>query len=282
LQFITLEKKYKPNIYIMIIFTVIMRFPNFQNKYPEPSFFSPEDYWNYKVEIGLTPEYGSPEGVIFWYLSSTLRKYILDKYETTKIGGFLGEMYLLHDTGNKVAAIGNFGLGASAAVYILEDLIAYGVKKFVSIGIAGTLQKEVNIGDIVVCEKAVRDEGTSYHYVKPSKYAYASEKMTEKLKRSLETRHQKYIVGTSWTTDAPYRETIAELKHYQKEGVVTVDMEASALFAVARYRNVEMGAMFTISDSMAELTWNPRFYSEEPQKKLKILLEAAVDAFLKR
>ena len=93
----------------------------------------------------------------------------------------------------------------------MEELIAFGVKKFISIGTAGTLQKDITIGSLMVCEKAIRDEGTSHHYLKPSKYAYASKEMTSKIKKSLDKFKQKYFVGTSWTIDAPYREAIAWL-----------------------------------------------------------------------
>jgi uridine phosphorylase len=132
----------------------------------------------------------------------------------------------------------------------------------------------------MVCEKAIRDEGTSHHYLKHSKYAYASKEMTNKIKRSLEKFKQKYFVGTSWTIDAPYRETVAEAKQYQKEGVATVEMEASALFAVAQYRNVELGAIFTISDSLAELQWKPKFHLKKTKKGLEILYKIAVDVLL--
>ena len=80
------------------------------------------------------------------------------------------------------------------------------------------MQKNLKIGDLIVCEKAIRDEGTSHHYLKASKYAYASKKMTERIRKSLDNLGQKYFLGTSWTVDAPYRETVAEAKQYQKEG----------------------------------------------------------------
>lgn len=207
-------------------------------------------------------------------------EYVLKTYETTKVKGFLDEMYLLTETNDQVAIIGGLSKGAPGIVMVMEQLIALGVKRFISIGIAGTLQKRIHIGDIIICDKAIRDEGTSYHYVKPSKYAYASEKMVERMKKSLDIHNQKYFVGTSWTTDAFYRETVAEVNHYQKEGVVTVDMEASALFAVAQYRNVEIGVIFTISDSLAELQWDPRFHIKEPPEKLEILYQAAVGILL--
>jgi len=136
--------------------------------------------------------------------------------------------------------------------------------------------------DVVVCERALRDEGTSYHYVQPSKYAYASAEMTERIVKSLDNLGVTYMVGTSWTTDVPYRETAEEVKRYQKEGVLAVEMEASALFSVAAFRNVEMGAVFTISDSIAELVWKPQFHETEIQKKLQLLFQAAVNALLQK
>lgn len=207
-------------------------------------------------------------------------KFILENHKTTKVEGFNAEMYLLDKTKGKVAIIGKFGIGSPIAVSLLEELIAFGVKKFISIGTAGTLQKDIAIGDLMVCEKAIRDEGTSHHYLKHSKYAYASKKMTNKIKKSLDKFKQKYFVGTTWTIDAPYRETIAEVTQYQKEVVATVEMEASALFAVAQYRNVELGAMFTISDSLAELKWNPKFHFKKTKTGLEILYKVSVDALL--
>jgi uridine phosphorylase len=132
----------------------------------------------------------------------------------------------------------------------------------------------------MLCEKAIRDEGTSHHYIKPSKYAYASKTMTVKIRKALEKRKQRYVIGTSWTIDAPFRETVAEAKKYQKEGVATVEMEASALFAVAEFRNVELGAIFTISDSLAELEWKPKFHLKKTSKGLEKLYAVAIDALL--
>ncbi len=207
-----------------------------------------------------------------------LMEYILDNYKITKIKWFPGELYLLKE--NNIAIIGNFGMGSPIAAALLEELIALGVKKFISIGTAGTLQKDIDIGELVVCERAIRDEGTSYHYLKPSKYAYASKSMTKKIIDSLNKFKKNYYIGASWTIDAPYKETVAEARHYQKEGVMTVEMEASALFSVAQFRNVEIGAIFTISDSLAELEWNPRFHLKKTKKGLELLYDVAVDALL--
>lgn len=256
-----------------------MGFPIFEDKYAEASLITPKDFWNYQKKRGELPTFAIPEGVIFCY-SKTLVNHVLQIHKTTLIEEFFGGTYLLHETRDQIALIGKFGFGAPIAAKILEDLISFGVRKFVSIGTAGSLQKEITIGDVVVCDRALRDEGTSYHYIPPSEYVHASVEMTERIKKSLDSRGVKYTVGTSWTTDAIYRETAAEVKRYQKEGVLTVEMEASALFAVAAYRNVDIGAMFTISDSVAELVWKPQFHRTEIPETLQLLFQAAVDALL--
>ena len=256
-----------------------MGFPNLKDKHAKDSMFTPSEFMAYQKKCGKYPKFKTPEGIIFCYQRS-LMEFILENHKTTKVEGFYGEMYLLDETNDKVAIIGKFGIGSPVVATLLEELIAFGVKKFVSIGTAGTLQKNITIGSLMVCEKAIRDEGTSHHYLKPSKYAYASKEMTNKIKNSLDKFKQKYFIGTSWTIDAPYRETVAEATQYQKEGVATVEMETSALFSVAQYRNVDLGAIFTISDSLAELEWKPKFHLKKTKKGLEILYKVAVDVLL--
>ena len=256
-----------------------MAFPNFKNKQGNSPIFSPKEYMSYRKKVGKHPKFRHPKGLIFCY-SRDLMKYIVENHKVTPVDGFHGVMYLLPETNNEIAIIGKFGIGAPVVATILEEMVAFGIKKFVSIGTAGTLQKNINIGDVVVCERAIRDEGASHHYLKSSKYAYASKQMTSRIKNALESLEQKYILGTSWTIDAAYRETVAEAKRYQKEGVATVEMEASALFAVAQYRKVEMGAIFTISDSLAELKWSPKFHLNKTKKGLETLYKAALKALI--
>ena len=253
-----------------------MTFPNFPNKHEEKALFSPENYIDYLKKIGKYPQVRPPEGLIICY-SGSLLEHILKNHKITTVKAF-GEMHLLDETDGKIAVTSAFGIGGPCAVAVLEDKIAFGIKKFISIGVAGSLQKNIKIGNIVVCDKAIRDEGISHHYLEPSKYAHASEDMTDRIQKSLDKLGIEYINGTSWTTDAVYRETIAEVEHYQKEGVATVEMEASALFAVAEYRDVQMGSILTISDSLADLVWQPEFHSNETNIGLELLFKAALDA----
>jgi len=254
-----------------------MTFPNFRNKHAHDSIFTPEEFLKYQRKLGKYPKFKPPKGVIFCY-SSRLLEHILKNHKAVKVRGFYGEFYLLDETKDQIGVLAKFGVGAPVVVTLMEELIAFGVKKFISIGEAGTLQKTLKIRDIVVCNRAIRDEGTSHHYLKHSKYAYASEEMTRELEKALREYGQKYLVGTSWTIDAPYRETVAEAEQYRKENVATVDMEAAALFAVAKYRNVDIGAIFTISDSIAELKWKPKFHLSE--RNWEILFQIAKEALL--
>ena len=257
-----------------------MTFPNFKGKHLHDSMFTPSEFMEYQKKLGKYPKIKVPEGIIFCYQKSLL-DYIINNHKTKKVEGFDGDLYLLGDTNNKIALFGNFGIGSPVAVAFFEELVAFGVKKFISIGTAGTLQKNIDIGSIVVVDRAIRDEGTSHHYLKKSKYAYPSKIMTKRIIDELKKQEQKYIVGTSWTIDAIYRETVEEARHYQKEGVLAVEMEASALFSVAKYRNVDIGSILTISDSLAELVWKPHFQSKKTKKGLETLYRIAVNALMK-
>ena len=236
-----------------------MSYPNLKNKHKEAALLTPQKFLEYLKTRGKYPKYKPPKGVIFVFQKELL-DYIIKNHEVRKVGGFYGDFYLLEETENQIGVLGNFGFGAPVVVILIEELIAFGVKEFLSVGIAGSLQKNLRVGSIVVCDKAIRDEGASHHYLESSKYSYASKTLTKKIEETLTEFDLEYTVGSTWTIDTPYRETVAEVKQYQKEDVLTVDMEASAIFAVAEYRCVEAGAIFTISDYLAELEWTPKFH----------------------
>jgi uridine phosphorylase len=238
-----------------------MAFPNFAGKHAHDAFINPQDYIDYLRRQQLLPVLQIPQSIVFCYQRELLR-YILDQEETESVKAIRNEFHLLKNTEGKVGVYGDFGIGAPAATTALEAFIALGVRTFVSIGSAGTLQPTLHIGDTIVCNRAIRDEGVSYHYLEAAKYAYPSEWLTAQLAQSLEQAGRIPILGSTWTIDAPYRETIAEARHYQQEGTLTVEMEAAALFAVAQYRRVDIAAAFVISDSLAELAWNPQFDAE--------------------
>lgn len=255
-----------------------MQYPNFKNKHLEQAIFEPKNYIEYTKSQKTFPTFSPPKGVILCYQRSLLQ-FIKENHPTTACDGFLPNLLFLNETDQQIAVIGNFGIGSPMASIILEELIAYGVQEFISIGTAGSLQTNVHIGDLVLCDRAIRDEGTSHHYLQTGKYSYPTNELTQRFAKALSESGAQFHIGTTWTVDAPYRETVNEARQYQKEGVLTVEMEASALFAVAEYRNVPIASAFTISDSLADLKWQPEFHSSKTKLGLEQLYRAAIAAF---
>jgi uridine phosphorylase len=141
---------------------------------------------------------------------------------------------------------------------MLELLIARGRRRFLVFGTAGALSNNIACGDLIVPISAVQDEGTSYHYLPPSRDVYASNSIVEDLKGILEEYNCRYVTGKIWTTDAFYRETLAKIKRRQLEGCLTVEMETSALFVVAKFRKVEIGLILYGADNVNRNKWDTR------------------------
>ena len=100
------------------------------------------------------------------------------------------------------------------------------------------IQEGLKPGDLVLCDAAIRDEGVSHHYLPPGRLATAPVEATAALGAAMREAGHQFRTGTSWTIDTPYRETLDEVRHYQAEGVLCVEMEAAALFAVAERTRV--------------------------------------------
>ncbi|HUC38702.1 MAG TPA: nucleoside phosphorylase [Candidatus Acidoferrum sp.] len=147
-------------------------------------------------------------------------------------------------------------IGAPLTATIAEEIIQIGARELLILGTAGSLNAKIGFGDLVICNKTVRDDGTSHHYLKNSTFAYPDTGLTRKLSSKMRSIGINFISGPSWTIDAPYRETPEEVRHYKKKGILTVEMEASALFAVAVTRKVKAAAIFTISDILDFDSWS--------------------------
>jgi uridine phosphorylase len=165
-----------------------------------------------------------------------------DRYSMNPmLGPGPGRFFQVNSTGGRVAVC-CMGIGAPAVVAQLEVLSSLGVRRFLSLGTAGGLGPDQAPGDVVVLTGAVRDEGASYHYVAPGLDVRPDADLTEALTNALARSEVPLTSGWTWTTDAPYRETVEEIEEYRRRGVLTVEMEAAALFAVARARNVRLAS----------------------------------------
>ena len=146
--------------------------------------------------------------------------------------------------------------GAPQLATTSDVLIANGAKHIIIMGSAGAISKRLTFGDIVICNRALRDEGTSHHYIKSSSYIQSSKGLTEKLCKISNRLDIPFLVGPTWTTDAMFRETREEIAHYSKRHILTVEMEAAALFAIAKRRGIDASAIFSVSDVLYEKEWS--------------------------
>ncbi len=169
-------------------------------------------------------------------------------------------------------------VGAPVTALFIEKLIAMGVKRFLNIGIAGALMdRDIKPGDLVLCTKALRNEGTSYHYQKPARYALPDRGLTDRAESVLKASGIDYKKGPTITIDAPYRFPISAARELRREGVVTSDMEAAAVFAVSKFRKVKSAAIFTISDlATKDFKWVPKFHARELARGMETLFDVSV------
>jgi uridine phosphorylase len=245
-----------------------MQYPNFIQKHTEEALLNPKDFIKYHKFKGKLPQ-----KYIITY-QERAKKYFIRKYKPKKIR--LYSLLTIY-TYKKIGFIRMTGIGSPNAAGILEELIALGGREFLNIGTAGGLEKE----GIILCDKAIRDEGTSHHYAPHDGPAYPDTLLTEKLSKSLQKKGMLFERGSTWTIDAPYRETRAEVAHYIQEGVKTVEMEASALFVVGKYRKVKVAAAFVVSDILGK-KWLPKFHKFNVIKTQNRLIDVAVDCLTKR
>lgn len=150
------------------------------------------------------------------------------------------------------------GVGAPVAAGLLEEVIAFGCRKFIACGGCGVLEKDIAVGHIVVVAGAVRDEGVSYHYLPPGREVIANENGVSALAKTLNARGVPYRIGKTWTTDAPYRETLNKIIQRKKDGCLVVEMESAALIAVAQFRNVVFGQALYGGDDLSGVEWDNR------------------------
>ncbi|MCF8061700.1 MAG: nucleoside phosphorylase [Deltaproteobacteria bacterium] len=172
-------------------------------------------------------------------------------------------------------------LGAPQAVLGLENMIALGARRVWATGWCGSLQPDLRIGDLVTPEDAFSDEGTSKHYPTEGVEPKVDAGLQRDLDSILGRRRETARTGRIWSTDAPYRETLDKVCALRDAGLVAVDMEMSALLAVAAFRGVRLAALLAVSDELFDLRWRHGFSSgrlREAERTVAELLEEAVSA----
>ncbi len=253
-----------------------MSFPIHPNKPQLPALLTAAQMIEFRRRQGGLAKIQPPETVILCLYKGVMKHFRL-KYRATKVNAFWGDLYLLNKKQGKVAVMGNFGIGSPVVASLADELIAWGTKRLILLSLAGGLQPDLQPGDVVLGERAVRDEGASYHYLPPAKYVEASPTFVAILSAALTQRSIFHKVGATWSTDAPYRESREEAEQFQAEGVQAVDMESGGLFAVGQVRGAETASVFVIGDSLAAPRWAAPPDMRVLHQKLKTVLSVLIE-----
>lgn len=170
--------------------------------------------------------------------------------------GYFTLFELVHE-GRRLAFY-HSGVGAPLAAGLLEEAIALGCRKFVVIGGAGNIGTRHAVGHLMIPTSAIRDEGTSYKYVPPSREISPNPEAVAAIESVISQCGLDFVRTKTWTTDAPYRETRDMIDRRAAEGCLTVEMEAAALFAVAKFRNVPLAQILYAGDDLTGSEWDMR------------------------
>jgi uridine phosphorylase len=167
------------------------------------------------------------------------------------------------------------GIGSAMAAALLEEVIASGCTKFVACGGCGVLCEDIATGHLIAVSAAVRDEGASYHYLPPAREVQAHAIALAALRSVLDAQGLPYLVGKTWTTDGPYRETTAKILQRRAEGCLTVEMEAAGMMAVAEFRGVPLAQVLYAGDDLSGAVWDNRGWQSRADVREKLFWLAA-------
>ena len=196
-----------------------------------------------------------PKKCVFAFLGEYISEYA-SKAEAVKVSEFLSmtkryPVYVLKYKGEEITLC-EAPVGSAASAQILDWLIGYGVREIISAGSCGALEKFPE-STFLVPNKALRDEGTSYHYASPSRYMEISKRARKAIEETVTQHGMKYREVVTWSTDGFFRETKDMVAYRKSEGCSVVEMECSALAAVSNFRGVTFGMILYTADSLADV-----------------------------
>ena len=171
-------------------------------------------------------------------------------------------------------------VGAPSCVLDMEKAISKGVRTVVAFGSCGVLDKEIADGHFIIPVSAIRDEGTSYHYAPASHDIDMDTRSVDVLTATMDKMGYSWLKGKTWTTDAPFRETVAKTTLRKSQGCISVEMECSALLAVAKFRGIRFAQFLYAADNLDAPNWDPRNlfsrHLSQREKYILVALEAAI------
>lgn len=253
---------------------VEMSFPNHPDKHKNESLLTADDIVAYRGRLGRMLKFKKLDGVLFC-LERGLPRRMRWKIPVKRIGSMNADVDEVKR--NSVAVLTNFGGGSPIVAELAEELAVMGARRMILLTWGGILQPEIRAGDIVICNRAIRDDGTSHHYLPPEKYIDASAPLVERIASAIRAHGKEPTIGATWTTDAPYRETLDEVKQYQAEGVKTVEMESAGLFTIGQVRGLQTASIVIGMDSLAAYRWQVPESLDPIMRSLEIVYAACID-----
>jgi len=234
-----------------------------------------EKYMEYKKKNGHLREFTPPKIILVCYQQSTLQ-YLLENNPDMKPSDSFTNLYLV-DNG-LVGILGGWGMGAPALSVKMEELIALGVKKFIAVGTAGTLMDRHQIGEFIIAQKALAEDGVAHLYLKGETFAKADEKLFS-IWNEFSKNHSvpSFHTAGTWSFSAIFRETPADVVRVTKQGYDVVEMEAATLYAIGQEKGVQALSLFVISDAITQEAWTPHIKEPRVRNNLHKLSEWALE-----
>jgi uridine phosphorylase len=222
--------------------------------YAAPSVFAPENLLREarrqkSIATGPIPKICilDPDGDLLQHLISSG-----DAHENPFWACYHTRLYDFRYNGIEYGIVG-CAVGASFAVLVAEEMFSSGCELLISITSAGQITNTAQPPYFFIIEKALRDEGTSYHYLPPASYSTINPVLKSELKRIFQPYESSMFFGSSWTTDGPFRETEASIRYAQSEGILGVEMEAAALYAFSQAREKPVICIAQITNQMGQI-----------------------------
>lgn len=204
---------------------------------------------------GHSWDYQFTEKAVLLFMEPEIEDYV-KTHDCRVVGRFecVTKIFVVYETqmdGQKFSFV-QVPLGGAGAVQIMEQMIAGGAKKLIAAGCCGALEEGAE-GDWFIPTAALRQEGTSYHYLPPSKEVELSKEAVDAIEKTLIGQKLPYRKCKTWTTDGFYRETKEMVLYRKSEGYSVVEMECASMAACAKMRNVIFGQLLFTADSLANV-----------------------------
>lgn len=210
-----------------------------------------------------------PQSIVLSANLNVIKKF-LESTPHTKCHERFGKLYLLDH--HPDVAIGYFN--GKHSLPKLQEMINAGTMQFISISTARALKNELT-GELLLCERAVRDESISSQFLPSAKYIHAPRRLSTKVQAQLKKMEIPFQVASTWTVDNPLQKTAEEIEHYQQEGISTMEQQIAPLFAIAHFYQVDLASLMVVDSNTSHL-WDEQEESPSTLHHLHNALKAAV------